>query len=109
MSSQPTLDTDERETYQRAIKRATVSKAFDRVLHLSTVILFLLVAGYVVFQQAAYQEGIKRVSNERTQQYKELLEEGDRIRETMACLKRLPVQPDEASITICVDKIKGEN
>lgn len=102
--------------YQDAIKKATQSKAFDRILHVATVIVFVLVAGYVVFQQAAYQGDIRGVSAERTKQYEELRmsqeavrEESASIKETMACLKRLPVQPDEASITICVDKIKGEN
>lgn len=109
LNNNTTMDTDERETYMRAIRRATASKAFDRLLHIGTVIVFLCVAGYLIYQQATYQTGIKRVSEERTQQYNQLLQESDSIKETMACLKRLPVQPDEASITICVDKIKGEN
>ena len=99
--------------YQDAIRKATQSKAFDRILHIATVCVFAVVAGYVVYQQAVYQGGITKVSAERTQQYEELkisqeavVRESQSIKEYIACLKRLPVQPSEASITICKDNIK---
>lgn len=109
MNTNSSMDTDEREAYQQAIKSATVAKAFDRILHIAVILAFFIGAGYVIYQQAAYQEGIKKVSAERTRQYERLLEESENLKQSMACLKRLPVQPDEASITICVEKIKGEN
>ena len=104
------------EVYQEAIKKATQSKAFDRILHMSTVIVFLIVATFVIVQQASYQSGIGRVTEERNRQYQELKmsqeavrKEAAGIKDYIACLKRLPVQPDEASITICKEKINGEN
>lgn len=116
MSNNMTMGNDERETYTRAIEKATESKAFDRILHIVTIVVFVCVAAYVIVQQAAYQADVRSISQERTRQYNELIisqdaieKESDSIKEIMACLKRLPVQPDEASITICVDKIKGEN
>ncbi|MGV9002356.1 MAG: hypothetical protein ACOH18_05390 [Candidatus Saccharimonadaceae bacterium] len=110
------MDTDERETYMKAIKKATESKAFDRILHIFTIAVFLCISGYVVYQQAIYQANVIKVSSERTEQYEQLqisqdavIKESASIKEYIACLKRLPIQPSEASITICKDNINGEN
>ena len=94
--------------YQDAIRKVTQSKAFDRILHIATVFIFICVAGYVVYQQAVYQSGVSKISAERTQQYEELRisqesvkKAAEGLKDYIACLKRLPTQPDEASIAIC--------
>ena len=104
---------DDIQVYQEAIKKATQSKAFDRILHLVTVIVFAFVAAYVIYQQAVYQGRMNQTSVERTEQYEQLKMSQDAVRkeaasikEYIACLKRLPVQPTETAITLCKDNIK---
>ena len=102
------MDTDERETYMEAIKRATTSKAFDRILHITTVIVFLAVAVFVVFQQSSYQDDVRGITEKRNQQLDQIQMSQENVnratndlKDYIACLKKLPVSPSDEQITAC--------
>ena len=107
------MESEERTRYAEALKRTAVSKAFDRILNIALVIMFITAAVYLVVQQSTYQSGVAKITEARNEQLNEIQLSQEAVnnatvdlKEYIACLKRLPVSPDEASIAICKEPLK---
>lgn len=94
------MEKNERENYARALKNASISRGFDRVVSIILTVGLLGVAVYIGIVQSNYQTQSREITRERNKQLVRVLQSNEETKAMIRCAVKVRGTHRESDVTV---------